>query len=104
LRVRVKNTGDNVWPGCERSASPFQVSLGSHWLNASGLVASKEEGRSPLPADLAPGQETELSFAVDAPAQPGDYFLEIDLLQENVAWFKSKGSQTDRTRVTVVND
>ena len=104
LRVRVKNTGDNVWPGCERKAGPFQVSLGSHWLNASGQVASKEEGRSPLPADLAPGQETELSFAVDAPVQPGDYFLEIDLLQENVAWFKSKGSQAFSTRVTVVDD
>jgi 4-amino-4-deoxy-L-arabinose transferase-like glycosyltransferase len=92
LRVRVKNNGDIVWPGCERSAGQFQIYLGSHWLNASGQVASKEEGRSPLPADLAPGQETELSFIVDAPAQPGDTFLEVDLLQEGVSWFKLKGS------------
>jgi len=56
LRVRVKNNGDIVWPGCERSAGQFQIYLGSHWLNASRQVASKEEGRSPLPADLAPGQ------------------------------------------------
>jgi hypothetical protein len=82
----------------------FQIYLGSHWLNANGQVASKSEGRTPLPADLAPGQETELSFVVDAPAQAGDYFLEIDMLQENVAWFGSKGSQTYRARVTVVDD
>jgi len=44
----------------------------------------------------------ELSFIVDAPAQPGDYFLEVDLLQENVTWFGLGGSQTYRTRVTVV--
>jgi 4-amino-4-deoxy-L-arabinose transferase-like glycosyltransferase len=104
LRVRIRNAGDVLWPGCERSAGRFQIYLGSHWLNPSGEVASKAEGRSPLPADLAPGQETELSFVVDAPAQPGDYVLEIDLLQENVAWFGSKGSQTYRTRVTIVDD
>lgn len=104
LRVRIRNAGDVLWPGCERSAGQFQIYLGSHWLNASGQVASKEEGRSPLPADLAPGQETEISFAVDAPAQPGDYLLEIDMLQENVTWFGRKGSQTYRTRVTVVVD
>ena len=101
LRVRVRNDGDMVWPGCERSAGKFQIYLGSHWLNANGEVASKAEGRSPLPADLAPGQEMELSFVVDAPAQRGDYVLEIDLLQENVTWFGLKGSRTYRARVTV---
>jgi 4-amino-4-deoxy-L-arabinose transferase-like glycosyltransferase len=104
LRVRVKNAGDIAWPGCERSAGKFQIYLSSHWLNSSGELASKAEGRSPLPADLAPGQETELSFAVSAPAQPGDYVLEIDLLQENVTWFGLKGSRTYRTHVTVVVD
>jgi hypothetical protein len=104
LRVHIRNAGDVLWPGCERSAGQFQMYVGSHWLNASGQVASKEEGRSPLPADLAPGQETELSFAVDAPARPGDYLLEIDMLQENVAWFGQKGSQTYRARVTIVDD
>lgn len=104
LHVRVKNTSEMVWPGCERSAGQFQVYLGSHWLNARGQVASKEEGRSPLPADLAPGQEIELSFAVDAPAERGDYFLELDMLQENVTWFGSKGSQTYRTHIRVVDD
>jgi hypothetical protein len=43
----------------------------------------------------------ELSFVVDAPAQRGDYVLEIDLLQENVTWFGLKGSRTYRARVTV---
>ena len=104
LRVHIRNAGDTVWPGCERSAAPFQIYLGSHWLNASGAAASKAEGRSPLPADLAPGQETDLSFAVDMPAQPGDYVLEIDMLQENVAWFGLKGSRTYRAHITVVND
>jgi 4-amino-4-deoxy-L-arabinose transferase-like glycosyltransferase len=104
LRVHIRNAGDIVWPGCERSAGQFQIYLGSHWLNANGEVASKEAGRSPLPAELGPGQETELSFAVETPAQPGDYLLEIDMLQEGVSWFGPKGSRTYRTRITVVGD
>jgi 4-amino-4-deoxy-L-arabinose transferase-like glycosyltransferase len=103
LRVLIKNGGDTLWPGCERSAGKFQISLGSHWLNANGQVASKEEGRSPLAIDLGPGQETALSFAVGAPVQPGDYLLEIDMLQEGVSWFGLKGSRTWRGRVTVVD-
>ncbi len=102
LSVLIKNRGDTVWPGCERSAGKFQINMGSHWLNASGQVASKEEGRTPLAADLSPGQETTLSFVVNAPAQPGEYFLEIDLLQEGVSWFALKGSPTFRARITVV--
>jgi 4-amino-4-deoxy-L-arabinose transferase-like glycosyltransferase len=103
LRVLIKNTGDTLWPGCERSAGKFQISLGSHWLNADGKVASKEEGRSPLPINLGPGQETALSLAVGAPVEPGDYLLEIDLLQEGVSWFALKGSRPWQGRVTVVD-
>lgn len=103
FRVRLKNAGDSLWPGCERSAGKFQINLGSHWLNTNGQVASKEEGRTPLPADLAPGQETSLSFAVAAPLEPGVYVLEVDMIQEGVSWFGLKGSRVYRTRVTVVD-
>ena len=104
FRVRIKNTGDTLWPGCERSAGKLQITLGSHWLNPNGQVAAREEGRRPLPADLAPGQETSLSFTVAAPPDPGNFVLEIDMLQEGVSWFGGKGSQTLRTRVTVRPD
>jgi hypothetical protein len=104
LRVLIKNAGDTLWPGCERSAGRFQINLGSHWLNANGQVASKEEGRSPLPAGLAPGQEITVSFSVATPAEPGDYVLEFDMLQEGVSWFASKGSRTYRARVKILED
>jgi hypothetical protein len=104
LSVLIRNAGDTLWPGCERSAGKFQINLGSHWLNANGQVASQEEGRSPIPADLAPGQEITLSFAVAAPAEPGLYVLEFDMVQEGVSWFGLKGSRTCRARITVVDD
>jgi len=102
LRVLVRNASETIWPGCQPDAGKFEINLGSHWLNANGQVASKEEGRSALPADLAPGQEVTFNFEVEAPAEPGDYVLEIDMLQEGVSWFGPKGSRTYRARVTVV--
>lgn len=104
LSVQIRNASDTVWPGCERSAGKFQISVGSHWLNANGQVASKEEGRRQLPADIAPGQQIILPFMVVAPPQPGDYVLELDLLQEGVSWFRGKGSQAYHIRITVVDD
>jgi hypothetical protein len=56
-----------------------------------------------LPINLGPGQETALSLAVGAPVEPGDYLLEIDLLQEGVSWFALKGSRPWQGRVTVVD-
>jgi hypothetical protein len=101
IRVRVKNTSGVVWLAQERSGGHYQVSLGNHWLDAEGKMIVGDDGRSPLLADLAPGEETELSLTVNAPRQRGDYILEIDMLQETVAWFGTKGSTTAKVRVRV---
>jgi hypothetical protein len=60
------------------------------------------DGRYGISKDLRPGEETEVPLAITAPASPGDYILEVDLVQEQVAWFSDKGSHTARVKVTVV--
>ena len=102
IKVHLKNRGDSVWAGCERNAGPLQVSLGGHWLNSSGQAIAADEGRTVLAADLAPSQETDLMHTIDAPSMPGEYVLELDMLQEGVSWFGLKGSRTYRARVSVV--
>lgn len=101
IKVRVMNRGDVVWPGCERSAGPMQVSLGGRWLKPAGQSISKGEGRTPLPADVAPSQTVDLGWTIDMPSQPGQYMLELDMLQEGVAWFGLKGSKTWRGTLMV---
>jgi 4-amino-4-deoxy-L-arabinose transferase-like glycosyltransferase len=101
IRVHIKNRGNAVWAGCERNAGPVQVSLGGRWLNSAGQTFSREEGRTPLPADIAPSQEADLIWTIDAPTQPGEYVLELDMLQEGVAWFGLKGSKTWRGTISV---
>jgi 4-amino-4-deoxy-L-arabinose transferase-like glycosyltransferase len=101
VRVVVKNAGDAVWLARERGASPLQLSAGNHWLDAAGDTVSNDDGRAPLLKDLRSGEETELRLVVNAPPRPGDYLLEIDMLQEGVSWFGLKGSRTLRLPVKV---
>ena len=101
IKVHVMNRGGVVWAGCERNAGPLQVSLGGRWLDPAGQAISKEEGRTPLPADIAPSQAADLEWTIDVPKQPGQYLLELDMLQEGVAWFGLKGSKTWRGSVGV---
>ena len=101
LRVAVRNEGDTVWHARERAGSPFQISAGNHWLDASGAEVIHDNGRGPLPHDLAPGEEAEITFNINAPPRPGDYILEVDMLQEGVSWFALKGSKPLRVPVKV---
>jgi 4-amino-4-deoxy-L-arabinose transferase-like glycosyltransferase len=101
LKVRVRNAGDRLWLERERTGSKYQVALGNHWLDSSGRVLRNDDGRTTLRSDLAPGEEVEMSLVVNTPQRAGDYVLEIDMLQESVAWFGAKGSQTVRLPVKI---
>jgi 4-amino-4-deoxy-L-arabinose transferase-like glycosyltransferase len=101
VRVVVKNTGDAVWLARERGGSPFQLSVGNHWLERDGTTVVNDDGRGPLLRDLRPGEEAEISLLVNAPRRAGVYLLEIDMLQEGVSWFGLKGSQTLRVPLRV---
>ena len=101
LRVHIKNIGNSVWPGCERMNGPFEIRLGSHWLAKAEQGGTNEIGRSPLPRELRPGDEVDVMFTFNAPTAPGEYILELDLLQEGVSWFVFKGSQTAQVPIKV---
>ena len=101
IRVSVKNLSSVVWHARERIASPFQINVGNHWLINDGTSLINDDGRATLPRDLGPGQQCELSFTITAPSTPGEYVLEIDMVQEGNSWFGLKGSKTWRGRVQV---
>ncbi|MFN2623453.1 MAG: glycosyltransferase family 39 protein [Chthoniobacterales bacterium] len=101
LLVRVKNVSAVTWPARERGGGVHQVSVGNHWLDPDGKMVINDDGRSALLRDLKPGEGSELPLTVNAPAAPGRYLLEIDMVQEGVSWFGLKGSQTVRLPVEV---
>lgn len=102
IRVQVKNLSEYLWPSQSRQYSSYLINAADTWLQPDGkTLVNNMDGRSSLPRDLWPGEEAELRLTVTAPGQPGEYVLEIDLVQEGVAFFKDKGSRTWRAPVKV---
>ena len=107
VQVHIKNASDVFWwsRGGEvndRSDNFFYIAAGNRWLKADGSLVTDMDGRYGISKDLKPGEETEIPLAVTAPKEPGEYILEVDLVQEQVSWFSDKGSPTARHKVTVV--
>lgn len=107
VQVRVKNASDVFWWSRggelnERADNFFYIAAGNRWLKADGSLVTDMDGRYGISKDLKPGEETEVPLTVTAPKEPGEYLLEVDLVQEQVAWFSEKGSPTARAKVTVV--
>ena len=103
ITVKVKNEGDAPWPSHGRASDGFfQVNLGDIWFDANNKKVEKNTYiRSGLPHDVASGEEVEVSLAITAPSTPGQYTVQLDLVQEMVAWFSEKGSPTPKFKVTV---
>ena len=107
VRLRIKNNSDVMWFARggrvnKRPDNKFYLAAGNRWLKTDGSLLTNMDGRYGLPRDLAPGEEAEVPLGITAPKTPGDYVLEIDVIQEGVAWFAEKGSPTAKTNITVV--
>lgn len=63
------------------------VVLAGHWRSVAGEFVEFEGRRHPLPHPFAPGETARAVWTATAPRVPGDYLLELTVLQEEVAWF-----------------
>ena len=104
IQVKVKNLSDVTWPALGASSGEYRIWLGSRWLDEGGILLSNDDGRASLPKDLKPSEQVELTVFVNTPAEPGTYILELDLVQEGVAWFRHQGSEAARINFQVKAD
>ena len=82
----MRNLGGETWPPAHHAA-PL-IRLAYRWLSADGTETVVPEGlRTPFEEAVAPGQETVVMLAVEAPETPGDHVLEVDVVHEHVRWF-----------------
>ena len=107
LKLHVKNTSDVFWwlrggETNDRKDNKFYLAAASRWLDKDGKHTDEIEGHNGIPRDLKPGDEAQMTIHITAPKDPGEYILEVDMVQEGVTWFSDKGSSTTRTKVTVV--
>jgi hypothetical protein len=96
LPVTVANTSNEVFPSGEKV-----FGLSYHLLSATGDVLQHDNDRSWLTVPLRPGESHTVTLSVQAPPHPGTYQLEIDLVWEQVMWFKEAGNPTARIRLVV---
>jgi hypothetical protein len=97
--VQVKNLGDATWPAVGEVGGRHAVSLHGRWLKPDATLMTEADCSSRFPYDLEPGDTAGVTLEITAPKIPGKYILELDVVQEQVAW--SKGSYTFRRSLNV---
>lgn len=98
VNLRLKNTGTIPW----ETGGPVPVQLSYRWYNAAGDAATGTEAiRTSLPHAVQPGESIEIAAFLQAPAQPGQWDLEWDLLFAGTFWFSEKAVPPLRVPVQV---
>ena len=106
VTVTVKNTGDWLWPD-KRMASPekldgtYAVRLSYRWAKPDGQLLTENTERADLAASIEPGTVANFIIKITPPAQPANYQLELDLVEELVTFFSAKGMKKLVLPVTV---
>ncbi|MCL7420749.1 MAG: hypothetical protein M8364_07595 [Methylobacter sp.] len=100
LDVVVSNNGMQYW----KSDASKPVVLSYHWRDATSEMVVYNGKRTALPKEgLGPGESINLSMRVMAPSNPGNYCLELTIVQESVNWFEELGFRPTVIGVTVPN-
>jgi hypothetical protein len=101
LNVNVKNASSFIWPARGSDDGRFFIRLANAWFDNHNNLVNNMDGRSNLPYDMWPGETVEIPLTTTTPASPGEYILEIDMVQEGVTFFKAKGSPVLRFKILV---
>src|SRR2546422_9092807 len=94
-------TSPNIGKGNIPTPPPVPIHLRNHWTTRGGRKVAWDGSRTPLGGDILSGQSITVNAAVTAPTTGGSYVLKLDLVQEGVAWFSSKGAATGNTAVAL---
>jgi hypothetical protein len=105
-KIRIRNKADVALSsvgGDTDDPGRYAIRLSYRWVENGRKIGSLDgfDSRTPLPTLLRPNEEMTLKMAIKAPPKPGRYSLEIEAVQELVAWFKDKGCPGIRIAVEV---
>ena len=99
--LTLRNDGVQAWDW--GGGNPFR--LGYHYYRNRRRLPLPEalDIRTDIPNDVPPGETVQFDVRIALPDAPGNYTLELDLVQEGVSWFKEQGSPV-LTRWLTVED
>jgi 4-amino-4-deoxy-L-arabinose transferase-like glycosyltransferase len=102
INVLIKNISSVTWPAVGAAGTTrYAVGLRNRWLRSDGSVLNEEDGRSRFPYDLEPGDTAGVHLEITTPQIPGQYVLELDVVQEEFVWFGDEGSERLTWQVVV---
>ena len=93
VSVTMTNTGPATWTSQEL------YSLGARNPQDNGIWGANS-GRTNLPAPVAPNQTVTFNFNVTAPATPGSYNFQRQMVKDGLSWF---GAMTPNVAVNVTS-
>jgi hypothetical protein len=59
--------------------------------------------RTALPVALSPGESSALNAVIRTPSEPGRYKLILTMVQEYVAWFNDRATNSPEVEINVVS-
>ena len=88
--ISVRNGGTMTWSW--GGGNPFRLGY-RYYRNRKMLpLLPAKDLRTDVPDDVMPGQTVVIPARIALPDEPGNYTLELDLVQEGVTWFKERGA------------
>ncbi|HEX4275890.1 MAG TPA: class I SAM-dependent methyltransferase [Bryobacteraceae bacterium] len=96
LEVEIENVSSEKTP-----AGRNVFGLSYHLLTGAGSVLQHDNARTWIIKPIQPGERRVEHLKLKAPATPGHYTLEVDLVWESVMWFGDAGNPTARVSLTV---
>lgn len=85
----IKNIGSKAW---DSHAQTGPVLVSYHLLTTDGTMLSYDNIRTPFQNVVMPSETIAVDLQVQLPP-PGEYILQVDIVAENVTWFKEQGTQ-----------
>lgn len=92
LTVTIINQGDTRW----LAATPGEtgeVHLGAQLFDAAHALLREDYARVKIPRDLGPGDTVRLRCALPPILRPGNYLIELDMIDTDYLWFKAYAYQ-----------
>jgi hypothetical protein len=100
--ARCENVGESIWLAHPRVFGGY-VTFGVKLLTPDGRVLEDNLGRQRLRHDVPPGDRIEVVSEVPLEGfKPGSYRVLFDMVNEQVCWFQSMGSEVAERWIEVV--
>ena len=98
IPISVTNKSIVTWDSGDKDHPVF---ISYHLFSATGEMMEYDNIRTSLNKKIGTDDSVIVDLMVHAPSKKGDYYLEVDIVKEKVAWFKNKGSKTILIPLTI---